>query len=84
MLHPRVQIASRKSQVAKEVASMERETKAQKAVLASKKETTQELGGISLRTLDYMIARGEIKTVQLGKRRLIPRSEIDRIVRTAK
>jgi excisionase family DNA binding protein len=40
--------------------------------------------GISLRTLDYMICRGEIKTVKLKKRRLVPRSQIEKIARGAR
>jgi excisionase family DNA binding protein len=53
-------------------------------VLHSKPEAAWLLG-ISLRSLEYMIGRGEVKTVKLGKkRRLVPRSEIDRIARAAR
>jgi excisionase family DNA binding protein len=41
--------------------------------------------GISQRQVHYMIARREIKSVRVGrKRRLVPRSEIDRIARQAR
>jgi excisionase family DNA binding protein len=42
------------------------------------------LMGISPRKLDYMISNGEVKTVRLGKRRMVPRAEIERIARTAR
>jgi excisionase family DNA binding protein len=65
-------------------ADMNRLVEERKAVLVLKPEAA-ELLGISLRMLDYLIARGEVKTVRLGtKRRLVPRGEIDRIVRTAR
>jgi excisionase family DNA binding protein len=48
-------------------------------ILHSKSEAAALLG-ISLRSLDYMISRGEIKTVKLcKKRRMVPRAEIQRI-----
>lgn len=78
MLHPRVQIASRNG------GQMDPDSREKKAVLVSKKETTELLGDISMRTLDYMIAKGEIRTVRIGKRRLVLRSEIDRIARSAR
>jgi hypothetical protein len=59
-------------------------TNKEKPILVSKKEAIELLGGISMRTLDYMIARGDVRTVRLGKRRLVLRSEIDRIVRAAR
>jgi excisionase family DNA binding protein len=40
--------------------------------------------GVSPRMLDYMIRRGDVKTVKVGKRRLVPRSEILKIARRAR
>jgi excisionase family DNA binding protein len=40
--------------------------------------------GISLRKLELMIASKELRTVRIGKRRLIPRSEIERLAREAR
>lgn len=54
----------------------------QPRILHSKPEAAALLG-ISLRALDYMIAQGEIKTVKIRKRRLVPRSEIEKIARKA-
>jgi hypothetical protein len=52
-------------------------------ILHSKPEAAM-LMCISLRKLDYMISLGELKTVRLGKRRMVPRAEIERIAKGAK
>lgn len=36
---------------------------------------------LSLRGVDYLIARGQIKAIRVGRRVLIPRTEIERFVR---
>jgi excisionase family DNA binding protein len=42
-------------------------------------EASRLLGGISRGTLYNMSARGEIRLVKLGRRTLVPRSEIERL-----
>jgi excisionase family DNA binding protein len=37
--------------------------------------------GLSLRGIDYLLARGELPSRRLGKRRLIPRSAVERLSR---
>ena len=47
-------------------------------LLYSKNEAV-ELLGLSLRTIDYLIARGELKARRVGpKRVMIPRTELER------
>jgi excisionase family DNA binding protein len=36
------------------------------------------LAGLSLRTITKLIASGEIKSIRVGRRRLVARAEIDR------
>jgi excisionase family DNA binding protein len=48
--------------------------------LFSMAEAASELG-ISRRHIDRLVTRGEVSTIRLGKRRLVPASEIERIVR---
>ncbi|MGO9590661.1 MAG: helix-turn-helix domain-containing protein [Candidatus Acidiferrales bacterium] len=43
------------------------------------REETADALTIGLRTVDLMIARGEIKVRRIGRRVLIPRAEIERI-----
>ncbi len=49
-------------------------------ILCSKREAAAALA-ISIRTLETLISLGEIKSVRVGKRRLIPRSELERFAR---
>ena len=49
-------------------------------ILLSRKHAASLLS-ISLRALDYLIERGEIRTRRIGKRVLIPRQEIERFAR---
>jgi excisionase family DNA binding protein len=48
-------------------------------LLHSRNETCSILG-VSLSTLKLLIGRGELREIRLGKRRLTPRSEIDRLI----
>jgi excisionase family DNA binding protein len=47
-------------------------------LLYSKKQAAQMLS-VCVRTLDYLIARGELKTRRMGKRVLVPRGELVRL-----
>jgi excisionase family DNA binding protein len=49
-------------------------------LLSAKREAAHVLG-ISVRTLETLIALGELKSVRVGRRRLIPRAELERFVR---
>jgi excisionase family DNA binding protein len=49
-------------------------------LLCSKKETADSLG-VSLRTVDNLIAQKELKVVRCGKRVLVPMSELERFTR---
>lgn len=48
--------------------------------LVSRAETARLLG-ISIRTLEKMIARGEVPSRVLGRRRLVPRDFLERFVK---
>lgn len=37
--------------------------------------------GISVRSLDYLISSGKLRTRRMGKRILIPRTELERLAR---
>lgn len=50
------------------------------AILLSRKQAALLLG-ISLRSLDYLIAQGRLRTRRIGKRVLILRQEVDRFSR---
>lgn len=50
------------------------------ALLISRREAAIALG-VCLRTLDYLIARGELPARRLGRRILIPRSALEQFVR---
>jgi excisionase family DNA binding protein len=52
-------------------------------ILLSKVEAASMLS-VSLRMIDYLIRTGQLKSVKLKRRRLVPRSEILRIARGAK
>jgi len=49
-------------------------------LLLSRHEAAHSLG-ISLRTIDYLIAGKEIRTIRVGRRRLIPQTELARFLR---
>ena len=49
-------------------------------LLLSKRESAVALG-ISLRTLEILISVKELKSVRVGRRRLIPRGELERFAR---
>jgi excisionase family DNA binding protein len=49
-------------------------------ILLSKRDSATALG-ISLRTLEMLIAIKELKSVRVGKRRLIPRCELEKFAR---
>jgi excisionase family DNA binding protein len=49
--------------------------------LLSPKRQAAEALGISVRTLETLIALGELKSVRVGRRRLIPRTELERFAR---
>lgn len=48
--------------------------------LLSVEDAARELGGVCPRHIFNLARRGELRLVQLGRRRLVPRAEIDRIV----
>jgi excisionase family DNA binding protein len=48
-------------------------------LLHSRDETCSILG-VSLSTLKLLIGRGELREIRLGKRRLTPHSEIERLI----
>jgi len=50
-------------------------------LLLSKRNAASALG-ISVRTLETLIAVHELKSVRVGRRRMIPRSALERFVRT--
>jgi len=49
-------------------------------ILLDRKEAANLLS-ISLRTLDTLLAQGELKTCRIGRRRLIPRQELEQFAR---
>lgn len=50
------------------------------ALLIGRHEAAAALG-VSLRTLDYLIGRGELPARRVGRRVLIPRSELEKFAR---
>jgi excisionase family DNA binding protein len=50
-------------------------------LLLSRKESSA-LTGLSLRTISKLIAAGELRSIRVGRRRLIPRSAITRFVQS--
>jgi excisionase family DNA binding protein len=48
--------------------------------LSAKQEAANALG-VSLRTLEKLIALWELKSIRVGRRRLIPISELDRFIK---
>jgi len=51
-------------------------------VLFSREETAEALR-VSVRQIDFMVSRGEIRVRRIGRRVLIPRAEIERLTGTA-
>jgi excisionase family DNA binding protein len=49
-------------------------------LLSAKREAARVLG-LSVRTLETLIALKELKSVRVGRRRLIPRAELERFIR---
>ncbi len=49
-------------------------------LLIGRREAAEAMG-ICLRTLDYMIARGQLAARQIGRRVLIPRSELEKFAK---
>jgi excisionase family DNA binding protein len=49
-------------------------------LLESRQGTASALG-ISLRMVDYLIAQGKLRARKLGRRTLVPKSEIERFAR---
>ncbi|MCI0722928.1 MAG: helix-turn-helix domain-containing protein [Acidobacteria bacterium] len=49
-------------------------------LLIGRREAAEALG-ICLRTLDYMITRGQLVARRIGRRVLIPRSELERFAK---
>jgi excisionase family DNA binding protein len=53
----------------------------QERLLVGKREACHLLGGISLRTLDYLLARGELTPVRLGRRVMFHLKTLQRFAR---
>jgi excisionase family DNA binding protein len=53
----------------------------QERLLVGKCEACQLLGGISLRTLDYLLARGELTAVRVGRRVMFHPKALQRFAR---
>ncbi len=49
-------------------------------ILCSKREAASALG-ISVRTLETLIAVKELKSVRIGRRRMVPQAELERFAR---
>ncbi len=49
-------------------------------ILVTRAEAARALG-LSLRAIDYLLAGGKLVTRKVGRRRLIPRSELERFAR---
>ena len=50
-------------------------------ILVSRQDAAKALS-VSVRSVDYMIARGELPARKLGKRTLIPRAALERFARS--
>ncbi len=48
--------------------------------LNNEAEAREQLGGISRTTLYQLFGRGELLTVKIGRRRMVPQSEINRFI----
>jgi excisionase family DNA binding protein len=68
------------SQMEVELQESNREENVGEQILVSKRDSAAALG-ISLRTLDMLIAVRELKSVRVGRRRLIPRHELEKFAR---
>ena len=53
----------------------------QEKILLDRKTTASVLGGISLRTLDGLVASGELKPTRVGRRVLFRRADLERFAR---
>ena len=53
----------------------------QDRLLVGKKEACHLLGDISIRTLDYIIARGELTPVRFGRRVMFPVQSLEQFAR---
>lgn len=51
-------------------------------ILLSRRDAAIALG-VSLRTLDYLISRGELRARPIGRRKMVARIELERFARTA-
>jgi excisionase family DNA binding protein len=50
-------------------------------LLLPKREAAQALGGISVRFLDELLAKKVLKSIKVGRRRMIPLRELERFSR---
>jgi excisionase family DNA binding protein len=51
------------------------------SILLSKNEARRELGGVSMRTIDELIARKVLPVVRIGRRVLIRRSQLEQFAK---
>ena len=51
------------------------------ALLLTKKETAFVLGGICIRSVEYLLATGQLEGRQLGRRKLVTRRSVERLAR---
>jgi hypothetical protein len=51
------------------------------ALLLTKKETAFVLGKISVRSVEYLLATGQLEGRQLGRRKLVTRRSVERLAR---
>jgi excisionase family DNA binding protein len=51
-----------------------------KPLLSSKQRVAEQLG-VSVRTIDYLIASGELPTVRIGRRRMVVTKSLDNFCR---
>jgi excisionase family DNA binding protein len=53
----------------------------QEQILLSRRDAAMALG-VSLRTIDYLISRGELRARPIGRRKMVARVELERFART--
>jgi excisionase family DNA binding protein len=51
-------------------------------LLVTRHEAAAAALGLSLRGVDYLLAQGKLATRKIGRRRLIPRTELERFARS--
>jgi excisionase family DNA binding protein len=56
-------------------------TEMPREILALSRRNTADALGISLRTVDYLLAEGVLRGQRIGRRVVIPKAEIDRLLR---